>query len=94
MLKLDNYMTLNAVNTPKEIPVKKEDEVLREYANQFEAILIKQMLDTATKSENSIFPKSAGSDIYKSMYNDTMSKELSGTFGFSELLFKFLKENN
>lgn len=44
------------------------------------------------KSQNSLFGKDASDEIYSSMYNDTMSKALSGGMGFSKLLYDFLKE--
>lgn len=50
------------------------------------------MLDTAMKMDNPLYPKAPGDEIYTSMYKDTLSKELSGNFGYSEMLFNFLKE--
>ena len=50
------------------------------------------MLENAIKNEETLYPKQAGSDIYHSMYIDQLSQELSGGFGYSELLFNFLKE--
>jgi Rod binding domain-containing protein len=41
-----------------------------------------------------LFGKDAGDKIYNSMYNDALSDSMSGKFGFSELLFNYLKENN
>ncbi len=80
--KLDSISTLNA-----------EDKALKEKTDEFEAIFLKIILDTAIKREDSLYPKQAGSDIYNSMYNEAVSKELAGGFGFSELLFNYLKEN-
>lgn len=70
----------------------KEDKVLKEQTDQFESILLKFMLENAIKNEETLYPKQAGSDIYHSMYIDQLSQELSGGFGYSELLFNFLKE--
>lgn len=74
----------------------KNDAVLKEQTDKFEAFFVKQILDIAINSEdnneNSLFPKDAGDKIYKSMYNDTMSSALSGNLGLSEMLFKYLKE--
>jgi Rod binding domain-containing protein len=72
----------------------KEDALLKEQTDKFEAFFVKQVLDIALKDESSLFPKDAGDKIYQSMYNDTMSNEFSGSFGFSELLFNFLKEES
>ena len=70
----------------------KEDKALKEQTDQFESILLKFMLENAIKNEETLYPKQAGSDIYHSMYIDQLSQELSGAFGYSELLFNFLKE--
>ena len=70
----------------------KEDKALEEQTDQFESILLKFMLENAIKNEETLYPKQAGSDIYHSMYIDQLSQELSGGFGYSELLFNFLKE--
>ena len=70
----------------------KEDKALKEQTDQFESILLKFMLENAIKNEETLYPKQAGSDIYHSMYIEQLSQELSGGFGYSELLFNFLKE--
>ena len=98
-MKLDNSLTLQKLNSVPNRTFKydknnPDDVALKEYTDQFEAIMVKQLLNVSMKNNNSLFPKAVGSDIYKSMYQDTMSKEFSGSFGYSELLFKFLKENN
>ncbi|MCK9546541.1 MAG: rod-binding protein [Sulfurospirillaceae bacterium] len=71
----------------------KEDRLLKEQTDNFEAFFVKQVLDIALKDKSTLYPKDPGDKIYQSMYNDTMSQEFSGSFGFSELLFNFLKEN-
>jgi len=53
-------------------------KALKEQTDKFESIMIKTVLDNAMPKENPLFPKSAGSDIYKSMYNKQMSESLSG----------------
>lgn len=70
----------------------KEDKALKEQTDQFESILLKFMLETAIKNDDTLYPKQPGSDIYHSMYIDELSQELSGSFGYSELLFNYLKE--
>lgn len=67
------------------------DKKLKEQTDKFEAFFIKKILDVSTKSENSLFGKSAGDDIYHSMYNDAISNSMGGKFGLSQLLFDFLK---
>jgi len=79
--------------TPPVAKIETEDDVkLKEQTDKFEAFFIKQVLDIALKNENTLFPKDPGDKIYQSMYNDTMSESFSGSFGFSELLFNYLKE--
>ena len=91
MLSIDNTVALNSLN--KDFKVNTLDEKkLKESTDAFEALLVKEVLDISLKNQNSIFGKDAGDKIYNSMYNDTMSKALSGGFGFSELLFNFLKD--
>ncbi len=71
------------------------DKALKEQTDAFEAFMIKSVLDVSLQDKVSIFEKDKASDeIYSSMYNDTMSKALSGGMGFSELLFNFLKERS
>lgn len=71
---------------------EQEDKKLRGQTDNFEALLLKIMLQDAIKNDDTLYPKQAGSDIYHSMYIDELSQELSGSFGYSELLFNFLKE--
>lgn len=94
---LDVSNALSAYGASKAGAVKqldKNDAALKEKTDAFEAVLIKQMLDIALEEKYSLFPDDAGKDIYKSMYTDTMSNSLSGGFGFSELLYNYLKERS
>ena len=68
------------------------DAALREQTDAFEAFLIKSVLDVSLSNKVSLFGEDASDEIYRSMYNDAMSKALSGGLGFSELLFNYLKE--
>ncbi len=80
------------INNNEIITKTKEDEALKEQTDAFEAFFLKQVLDVSLKTQNSPFGKDASDEIYSSMYNDTMSKALSGGMGFSKLLYDFLKE--
>lgn len=88
---LMNSQNLQSFNVDKSA---KNDALLKEQTDKFEAFFIKQVLDIAMQSDNKLYPKDAGDKIYKSMYNDTMSTALSGQFGFSEMIFNFLKEGH
>jgi len=66
-------------------------EKLKKVCDEFESEILKFYLKEALDSKNSLFPKNEGEKIYQSMYQDTLSKQLSGNFGYSELLYNFLK---
>lgn len=68
------------------------DAKLREQTDSFEALLLKILLDTSLNMDNPLYPKEVGSEIYQSMYKDSISQSLSGSFGYSDLLFNYLKE--
>lgn len=93
-MKVDNSLALMHAQIDKNsIEAKADnDKALKEQTDKFEAFFIKKVLDISLKNENTLFPKDAGDKIYNSMYNDAMSNSLSGSFGFSELLFNFLKQ--
>lgn len=94
-MTIDNSAAIASATSPQ-IPssLSASDEVkLKEQTDAFEAFLLKQVLDISLKNENKLFGKDPGDKIYQSMYNDTMSKSLSGGMGFSEILFNYLKEN-
>ena len=81
--------------TPKiNTNLSQEDALLKQQTDQFEAIFVQKVLDISLQNESGLFPKTAGSDIYQSMYNQSLSESMTGSFGFSELLFNFLKENH
>lgn len=96
MNTIDSSATLAAMNKNKIDALKTKnngnDGKLKEQTDAFEAVLVKQMLDEAVNLESPLFPKSAGSDIYKSMYTDAISHSVAGGFGYSKMLFDFLKE--
>lgn len=89
----DNNLQKNQSETKLEhIDNIEEDKKLRKNTNEFEALILKFMLETSLKLDDPLYPKQPGGEIYQSMYKDMLSNELSGSFGYSELLFNFLKE--
>ena len=67
---------------------------LKEQTDGFEAIILKLLLDEAMPTaSNPLFPKGPGDEIYKSMYTDALSRNITGSFGFSQLLFDYLSQN-
>ncbi|MDF1879981.1 rod-binding protein [Sulfurimonas sp. MAG313] len=91
-----NIDTSNALFSAKQdIPKIKDglDSVaLKEQTDQFEAIILKQLLDTSMKDENTLFGKDPGDKIYNSMYRDEISKVGAGSMGISQMLFDFLSD--
>lgn len=69
-----------------------DQKKLREQTDAFEAIILKMMLDKALDTKDTLLPEDPGRKIYRSMQNDEISKQLSGAFGYSELLFNYLVE--
>ena len=65
---------------------------LKKQTDQFEAIILKQLLDTSMKDENTLFGKDPGDKIYNSMYRDEISKIGAGSMGISQMLFDYLEE--
>ncbi len=82
-----NYCNLNHPSLIKNEKLKK----LKKVCNAFESEILQFYIKDAFNSKNTLFPKTAGENIYKSMYQETLSKKLSGNFGYSEILFNFLK---
>ncbi|RDU64813.1 Rod binding protein [Helicobacter sp. MIT 14-3879] len=80
-------------NKPIEYINKNASDVkLKEQTDSFEALILKYMLDSALKFDDHLYPKEVGSEIYQSMYKDSIAQSLSGSFGYSELLFNYLKD--
>ncbi|GAB0172667.1 hypothetical protein [Helicobacter trogontum] len=103
-MKLDTSSTMTSLAQSKETSLIKNlkakvdnktlesDKALREQTDKFEAIFIKTLLDTALNLDNPLYPKQPGSDIYNAMFKEQLSENLSGSFGYSELLFNYLKD--
>jgi len=88
ILQTNKFETMNIENMSK-----MEDKQLREVSNSFEAFFLQQILETSLQNV-SIAGEETGSDIIKSMYLQAVSEQSSGTFGISDMLYKFLSENN
>lgn len=87
---LQNYKQTPSIDTEN---LSKDDATLKKQTDAFESIMIKLLLDNSMKTEDYLFPKGTGHEIYESMYRDALSDEVAGGFGFSEMLFNYLKEN-
>ena len=69
-----------------------DQKKLRKQTDAFEAIILKMVLDKALDTKDPLLPEDPGRKIYRSMQNDEISKQLSGAFGYSELLYNYLVE--
>ena len=69
-----------------------DTKALREQTDAFESFFVKMVLDIAIKTENPLFGKDAGDEIYGSMYRQTMSEALSGGCGLSDMSYDYLLE--
>ncbi|MBV5320644.1 MAG: rod-binding protein [Sulfuricurvum sp.] len=90
-------MDITAVQNQRAIPTigsKEGDKALREKTDQFEAIIVKMMLDEAMKDEKNVFTSAndPGDKIFKSMYREELSNASAGGFGFSQMLFEHLSQ--
>jgi len=90
-------MDITAVQHQRAIPTigsKEGDKALREKTDQFEAIIVKMMLDEAMKDEKNVFTSAndPGDKIFKSMYREELSNASAGGFGFSQMLFEHLSQ--
>jgi flagellar protein FlgJ len=66
---------------------------LKQNCDAFESEILNFFLKKALKEESKLFPQSPGEKIYKSMQIEQISKQISGNFGYSELLFNYLKKS-
>jgi flagellar protein FlgJ len=66
---------------------------LKQNCNAFESEILNFFLKKALKDESKLFPETPGEKIYKSMQIEQISKQISGNFGYSQLLFNYLKKD-
>ncbi len=89
-------MDITNVQYNKAVPTigsKEGDKALREKTDQFEAIIVKMMLDESMKDEKNLFSTDdPGDKIFKSMYREELSNASAGGFGFSQMLFEHLSQ--
>lgn len=89
-------MEVSGVAYHKAVPTigsKENETALREKTDQFEAIIVKMMLDEAMKEEKNLFSTSdPGDKIFKSMYREELSNASAGGFGFSQMLYEHLSQ--
>ncbi len=94
-----NSISTQAVSNRNIIPKideKAENKELREQTDAFESVIIKMMLDNASKDEKNIFSEQndPGDKIYKSMFREELAKASAGGFGFSQMLYDYLSQKS
>jgi Rod binding domain-containing protein len=89
MQSLNTVSIINKVDIPNTAEAKQ----LKQACDDFESFFMQQLLDISLKSTN-VGGEGAGSDIIKGMYSETMSKSTGGNLGISDMLLRFLVENN
>jgi len=90
-MQIDNSVITLGMYNKVDISKTENLKKLKQSCDDFESEILNFFLKESLKQTNSLFPKSAGEDIYHSMQTTQLSKELSGGFGYSKLLFNYLK---
>ena len=96
MIINDNYLNsmklqskdLSHVNTKNA-----DDKALKQVADEFETFFSQQLLDISLKGTK-MAGGGIGSDIVKGLYTESIAKTTGGTMGISDILYRFLSENN
>jgi len=91
---IDNSMITVGMYNKVDISKTENLKKLKQSCDNFESEILNFFLKDSLKKDNTLFPKSAGEDIYNSMQQQQLSKDLSGGFGYSKLLFNYLKDKN
>jgi len=89
---MSNYEINVSMHHKIDISNTKNLKKLKQVCDDFESEILNFYIKEALNSKNELFPESPGEKIYKSMYQEELSKTLSGNFGYSKLLFNYLKE--
>ena len=71
----------------------KTDDALKKVCDDFESFFTQQLLDISLRTTN-VAGEGTGSEIIKGMYTESIAKNSTGTFGISDILYKFLSEKN
>ena len=91
---IDNSVITIGIYNKVDITKTNNLQKLKQSCDDFESEILKHFLKDSLKKESVLYPKSAGEEIYDSMQKDQLSKSISGGFGYSKLLFNYLKEQS
>ena len=89
LLNSKNSSLQNNINNIKN---STQENKLKEVCDDFESFFMQQILDVSLKN-STIAGEGTGSEIIKSMYTQSLSKQSSGSLGISDMLYKFLSQN-
>jgi hypothetical protein len=89
---IDNSMITLGMYNKVDISKSENLKKLKQSCDNFESEILNFYLKEGLKKENKLFPKSPGEDIYNSLQQQELSKQLAGGFGYSKLLFDYLKD--
>jgi peptidoglycan hydrolase FlgJ len=71
-----------------------EDKKLKEACTEFEAIMVRQMLE-AMQGSTKMFGEGFGGSYFQSMFQDAIAKEIAGKgIGMSKMLYTQLSKTN
>lgn len=97
MINIDTSLATNKAFSENKFSNLKIDTLgeqkLKKVCDDFESFFSQQLMDISLQSTD-IAGKGAGSDIIKGMYTEAVSQNTHGSIGISDMLYKFLSENN
>ena len=91
-----NYLNITSLQSAKFKNIdteNMEDKELKAVCNSFESFFVQQLLDISLKSSN-VAGEGAGSGIVKGLYTQGIADSSNGALGISDVLYKFLTQNN
>ncbi|OGH99425.1 MAG: hypothetical protein A2104_02380 [Candidatus Melainabacteria bacterium GWF2_32_7] len=92
--KMENLERFSNLNSQKNL----REESLRKTASDFEAVFIKQFLETmdSTVRKSELFHGGQAENIFKSMLNDEVAKNIASnpttSFGLAEQIYQQMKD--
>jgi len=88
------FIPLKHIAKTKQMDLQRRKAKLREAAQQFEAIFLSYILKTMRQSipKGGLFPQGLANNIYNSMFNTEVAKQLAkrNEFGLADILFRQL----
>jgi len=81
------------INQNINIVENKQDQKMKQKFDEYSSLFAKKLLEEQYKQIK--LTKGVGSEIYKSLYIDTLSKEFGGKIGISEILYQdYIRNKN